>query len=82
MGFSQTFTWTQPAGVKWFDLIVGTGGPGSNNIRRSNVVNTNALTLPNLPTNGATIYVRLWAYDKGWTFKDYTYQASNLFGGF
>ena len=70
---SATFTWSKPAGASNYDLIVGTNGPGSNNIRATQIINTNSLTLNNLPTGGQKIYVRLWTYKGMWRYTDYVF---------
>ncbi len=73
---STTFTWSTPQGATAYDLIVGTNGAGSNDIRQSNVVNTNQLTVDGLPTDGSPIFVRLWTFTTTWEALDYTYTAA------
>jgi uncharacterized repeat protein (TIGR02543 family) len=74
---ATTFTWNPgPAGTTSYGLNVGTTGVGS-----ADLVNIAPLPLSptsvtvNLPTNGTTIYVRLWTILNGTTYlsKDYTY---------
>jgi hypothetical protein len=74
---STTFTWNPgPAGTTGYGLNVGTTGVGS-----ADLVNIAPLPLSptsvtvNLPTNGTTIYVRLWTILNGSTYlpNDYTY---------
>ncbi len=72
---SQTFSWNRPQGATAFDVIIGTSGPGSGNIRSSNVINATSLSVSGLPDNGSTVYVRLWTFNTGWAFTDYTYKA-------
>ena len=71
---STTFTWSAgPSGTTGYYLWIGTS-PGT-----LNLVNIGPLSGPsatvNLPTNGSTIYVRLWTVINGTTFvfNDYTY---------
>ena len=72
---STTFTWSEgPAGTTGYGLNVGTTGVGS-----ADLVNIGPLSGPsvtvNLPTNGTTIYVRLWTESSGpiYVYNDYTY---------
>lgn len=75
-GSSATFSWDRPNGGTHFDLIIGTNGAGSNNIRSSSVFTSTSISVNNLPTNGQTIYVRLWTWNgSSWDFNDYTYTA-------
>jgi predicted secreted protein len=71
---STTFTWNAgPAGTTGYGLNVGTS-PGA-----ADLVNIGPLSGPSvtvkLPTNGTTIYVRLWTILNGTTYlsNDYTY---------
>jgi kumamolisin len=71
---STTFTWSAgSAGATGYYLNIGTSPGGAN------LVNIGPLSGPsatvNLPTNGATIYVRLWTVLNGttWLYNDYTY---------
>ncbi|WP_158839613.1 M6 family metalloprotease domain-containing protein [Polaribacter sp. L3A8] len=73
---SINFKWNRPSGANNFDLLVGTTGAGSSNIRSSSTFNTTNLTVNGLPTNGSTIYVRLWTLNGSWSYKDYTYKAT------
>jgi subtilase family serine protease len=80
---STTFAWNPgPAGTTSYSLNVGTTGVGS-----ADLVNIGPLPLSptsvtvNLPTNGTTIYVRLWTVLNGTTFlcHDYTYTEFSQF---
>ncbi len=68
-----TFEWDAPLGASNYDLLIGTAGPGSTDIRASSVLNVNSLQVANLPINGETIYVRLWTFKDGWEFIDYQF---------
>ena len=70
-----TFSWDRPTGADDFDLIIGTTGAGSNEIRSSSVFNDTSITVSGLPTNGQTVYVRLWTWINDWQYQDYTFQA-------
>jgi len=63
-------------GVKHYDVLVGTHGPGSTNIRESNVQKGKVFKVNNLPNNGSKVYVRLFTYDKSWKYKDYIYLSN------
>ncbi len=73
---STTFTWSAATGnVTYYVLYVGST-PGSYDladVSPSPLTGTSATV--NLPTNGATIYVRLWTIINGstYSYNDYTY---------
>jgi|GEM_PF-2054321 len=73
--YRTTFTVNTTAEVTLFDMLVGTNGAGSDNLRASAVQSSKRFDVQNLPTNGETIYVRLWTYKNAWQYKDYTYIA-------
>jgi hypothetical protein len=72
----NTFTWTTgPAGTTTYYLWVGTSF-GTNNLVNMGL-HTTSLTVT-LPTNGATLYVRLWSVINGvFVYQDYTYTEFN-----
>jgi hypothetical protein len=62
-------------------LYIGTSVGGSNLYAADQGTNHSA-TINNLPTNGSTLYVRLWTLLNGtWAFTDYTYTAFNSLSG-
>ncbi len=80
---STTFTWSAATGnVTYYVLYVGST-PGGHDLA---AVSPNPLTgtsaTVNLPTNGATIYVRLWTIINGSTYlyNDYTYTEATIHG--
>jgi hypothetical protein len=76
-GSSTTFTWTAGIAVTQYALYLGTNGGGSSDIYSSGHITTTSATVPSLPTNGVTIYARLWSYLSGtWQYTDYTYTES------
>ncbi len=80
-GSSQTFTWTAGSGVTAYWLYVGTTA-GSNNLFDLSLGTSLSATATGLPTNGSTVYVRLWWLLSGsWRFADYTYTAATTSGG-
>ena len=84
-GSSATFTWTTGTNVSQYYLYVGSFA-GGNDIYGVNQGTSTMATVTNLPTNGSTLYVRLWSFvtvtsadlSQGWHFNDYMYTA---FGG-
>ena len=71
---STTFTWNAgPAGTTGYGLNVGTSLGGADLVNVGPLSGTS--TTVNLPTNGTTIYVRLWTIVNGSTYfyNDYTY---------
>jgi hypothetical protein len=72
---SATFQWSSATGVTDYFLYVG-NSLGTNNIyAQDEGVNLSA-TVNGLPTDGSTLYVRLWwQTSAGWQYADYTYRA-------
>jgi hypothetical protein len=75
-GAVTTFTWTTgPVGTTTYYLWVGTSY-GTNNLVNWGL-HTTSMTVT-LPTNGATLYVRLWSVINGvFVYKDYVYTEFN-----
>jgi len=76
-GSSVTFTWTPGTGsTTGYSLYLGSTGAGSNNLYHSGATTATSVTANGLPTNGETVYARLFTYIDGVTvFTDYTYTA-------
>ncbi len=82
-GSSATFIWTAGSGVTAYQLWLGTTGAGSQNLgaysegpASGSTVSTN---VTDLPTNGATTYVRLLSQIQGnWQSADYTYTEATM----
>jgi hypothetical protein len=75
-GASATFSWTAGGGVTEYWLEVGTTGAGSHDVYNSALMVT-SVNVTNLPTNGATVYARLFSKINGaWQSTDYTYKAA------
>ncbi|HMG84942.1 MAG TPA: hypothetical protein VK574_04335 [Terracidiphilus sp.] len=71
-GSRTTFTWTTGSGVTAYYLFVGTTPGGYDLVNIGPKAATSATV--SLPTNGATIYVRLWSViNGGLQYHDYTY---------
>ena len=77
---SQSFAWTQGGGVTAYQLYVGTTGVGSHNLYYSGAITTLSANVTGLPTNGNTVYVRLYSEINGsWSsYTDYTYQGGAI----
>ena len=76
-GASVTFAWTPGNTAARFMFYVGTAGIGSSNLYNSGNVTATSETVSNLPSNGETLYVRLyWLLNGSWKDADYTYVAS------
>ena len=70
----MTFQWAS-TGVPSYQLSVGTTA-GSGNLFDQIVGTSLSATVSGLPTNGSTIYVRLWSLvGSVWNFRDYTYAS-------
>jgi hypothetical protein len=71
-----TFGWTVGERVLKVVLYVGIGGVGSYDIYAATQDGRESATVSGLPTDGATVFVRLWSYSvEGWQYGDYTYTA-------
>jgi hypothetical protein len=75
-GSTVTFGWSVGDGVSAVALYVGIGGVGSYDIYAATQDLSGSATVSGLPTNGETVYVRLWSLTaEGWQYGDYTYTA-------
>ena len=75
-GSSVVFTWTAGTGPTAYQLLLGTTGVGSHNLYNSGPTTATTETVNGLPTNGVTVYARLWSYiNQKWQTIDYTYTA-------
>jgi len=78
-GPKVTFAWTPAPGATGYSLWVGTTGVGSNNLFDSGETTATSRIVGDLPTNGETVYVRLYAaLGKVTAHIDSTFQASTL----
>jgi hypothetical protein len=76
-GPSTTFQWTNASEPATYDIWMGSTGVGSNNLWSSGSTTATSVTFGSLPTNGETIYLRLWTKLNGFSlFADYTYTAA------
>jgi len=72
------FTWTAGTGnTTSYSLWLGSTGAGSNNLFNSHSTTATSVSASGLPTNGETIYARLFTTINGTTFHyDYVYTAA------
>jgi hypothetical protein len=71
----QTFNWTPISGATGYSLWLGSTGVGSNNLFDMHTT-ADTIKTGNLPTNGETIYARLFTNINGsWEYNDYTFIA-------
>jgi hypothetical protein len=77
---SATFQWTGGTGVAKYYLYVGSSAGATNIYNQNENLNVSA-TVTGLPTNGMTLYVRLWwLVSATWQSGDYTYKAVTTLG--
>ncbi len=75
-GSQATFAWSPGQGAAEYFFYVGTSKGGNNIYAASTGLNTST-TVRSLPTNGSTLYVRLWTRSGStWQYTDYTYRAA------
>jgi hypothetical protein len=75
-GAAVTFTWSAGSGASAYWMDVGIYAGGFDIFSQGEGLTTSA-TVNSLPTNGSTVYVRLWtALGAVWQYADYTYTAS------
>ncbi len=78
---SHPFSWTNPNGSTAFWMYAGSSMGASNYYNSGNLGTATSHTVTGLPSNGSTVYVRLYYYENGWGKKDYTYKACTGGGG-
>lgn len=62
-----------------YDLIIGTQGLNSDDIRSSSITSSESVKVDGLPVDGRTVYLTLWTKkgdDFPWSHKVYSYQAA------
>jgi glucose/arabinose dehydrogenase len=79
-GSTATFAWTAGTGVTSYGLMIGST-VGASDVFAGAQYSTTSATISGLPTNGRTLYVRLWSLVSGaWESEDFTYTASGSAG--
>ncbi len=80
-GSSVTFSWAPVSGALEYFFYAGTSS-GSNNIVGRSTGSGTSTSVTNLPTNGSTVYVRLWTrFASGWQYRDTSFRAASAGGG-
>ena len=75
-GSNVTFTWSAGTGASTYWLDVGTG-QGGFDLFSQNAALATSQAVSGIPTDGGTIYVRLWtASGAQWQYNDYSYTAA------
>jgi hypothetical protein len=76
-GPSATFTWSPGAAGSQYDLHLSAVAVGGNELYTLGYRTITSVTVGSLPTNGATIYARLYTLNNGvTTYNDYTFTAA------
>jgi uncharacterized protein YkwD len=74
---SVVFRWTAVSGASQYYMYIGTS-PGSNNLLSASLGTGTSATVSGYPSNGSTIYVRLWTLvSSTWQYNDYNYRLPN-----
>ncbi len=76
---TQNFTWSAngtPGITQWF-ISLSSIGPGGFDIYGGYQGTDTSVTIPSLPTDGRTLYFRLWYRTNEWRAVDITYTACN-----
>jgi hypothetical protein len=75
-GSSATFTWAPGTGVAAWQIDIGSS-PGAHQYSIASPQYTTTYTATGLPSNGTTLYVRLFSrIDNAWQYRDYIYTAA------
>jgi hypothetical protein len=76
-GPNVTFSWAAAPGATGYSLLLGSTGVGSSNLYSSGQITATSAAATGLPTNGSTVYARLYTYFSGaQSSADYTYTAT------
>jgi uncharacterized protein YkwD len=74
---SEVFRWNAVNGARGYRIDIGTK-QGWSNLLSANLGRATAISIRGFPSNGATIYIRLWTQlPSGWVYNDYQYRLSN-----
>lgn len=75
-GTSATFNWNAGSGALEYFLYAGSS-LGANNYFGGSQGTSLSRTLTGLPSNGSTVFVRLWTrFSTGWQYNDYSFVAT------
>lgn len=79
-GAAETFQWSAGAGVAEYWLYLSSVAPGGKDIYSGSQASKTSATFTNLPTDGGTLYVRLWSQIGAvWQYADYTYRTATKY---
>jgi serine protease len=77
LGPEATFSWSPATGATAYSLWIGSTGVGSSNVYVFHSQTATSIEAGVLPTNGETLYVRLFtSYNGAINYTDYTYTAA------
>jgi hypothetical protein len=80
-GANVTFSWSTGTGVSQYNLSLGTT-VGDSDLYSANPITATSASVSGLPTNGSTVYARLWSQiGSAWQAYDYTYTSAGSGGG-
>ena len=74
---STTFSWDAGIGTAGYHIYVGSTGVGSSNLFSQNTGTARTVSVSGLPTDGRTLYVRLWSLIGSWQSRDYVLTAAS-----
>jgi hypothetical protein len=76
-GSTATFQWSAGAGVSEYWLYLSKVAPGGKEIYSGVLGSKTSMTFTALPTDGSTLYVRLWSQiGSAWQYTDYSYTTA------
>ena len=74
-GSTVTFHWTAGSATA-YGLTIGSSAGAADIYNSGTALHTLSQTVTNIPTDGRTVYVRLYSQvNNTWSFKSYTYTA-------
>jgi glutamine cyclotransferase len=76
-GSTELFEWSPGTSVTGYFLFVGSS-PGGDDIYRQHQGTSLSATVSGLPTDGRTIYLRLWFFRSSWQYADFTFTAATV----
>ena len=79
-GTSTSFAWAAGIGASEYFLSVGYSA-GASDVSSQSVGTALSASVTGLPTDGRTVYVRLWSKLSTWVYNDYTYTAATVSAG-
>ena len=78
-GSTATLQWSTGVGVSEYWLYLSKVSPGGKEIYSSALGSKTSMTFTTLPTDGSTLYVRLWSQIGGaWQYADYSYKTATI----